>query len=148
MTAVVASLLVLVAGVVLRGPSSAARLDRLTTGERAAGAAASGGRRVLRPGRRRAAVACPVAERWAAALRSGRGVDAALLDATSDPVVAGALRRTVTAARLHGDLAAALRADADEAEEDDAAVLRALAACWTVGGAHGARLAAAVEQVA
>lgn len=90
-----------------------------------------------------------LAELWAAELRSGQGVDQALSSAlAAHPAGSRDYRRTSTAARLHGDVAAALRLDAERLSATDRAGLRALAACWVVGRDGGRGLADAVERVA
>lgn len=76
----------------------------------------------------------------AAELRAGQPPSTALrLSAGSPPVWPSAL----AALRLDGDVAEALRVDAQAHP-----VLRSLAACWEVGSASGAGLAAAVHRLA
>jgi tight adherence protein B len=143
----VVALLVAAALAVLRGPRSGSRLRAVL--ERSSSPMAPR-RFSVPPWRaRRVPQVRALAERWAAGVRAGRSVDDALDAALSlDPGTAAALPRSVNAARLHGDVAAAMVADADGLDAGRAAEVRALAACWTVGRLHGGGLADAVERVA
>jgi tight adherence protein B len=100
-------------------------------------------RRTAAGERSRAVEACGT---LAAELRAGRDPGQAL--AAAAEVAAGpsaaTLAAAAAAARLGGDVPAALMAAGDSAVE---AVLRALAACWTVCAASGSGLAAAVERL-
>lgn len=111
----------------------AARWSRARTAARAAAAERAG-----------AVEACGV---LAAELRAGRDPADALAAAAevARGPAAAALSSAASAARLGGDVPAALGAAPGSAV---AAVLRALAACWTVCAASGSGLAAAVERLA
>lgn len=99
-----------------------------------------------RPGRRApadAGRAIVVLEAFAAELRAGRAVGAALRRAAeSDPAL---VRSALGAVRWGGDVAAALEQDAARTRMP---VLRRFAACWRVGEGTGAGLADAVERLA
>ena len=84
---------------------------------------------------------------WAAELRAGRPPGPALVaavDAVSDPVATTALRPVAAAVRLGGDPVAALQLGA---EQPGCALLRPLAAAWSLGARRGVRLADAVERM-
>lgn len=93
--------------------------------------------------RRRAVEACGV---LAAELRAGRPPSDALLAAAevAAPPSRSALTAAAGAARLGGDVRAALRPPAGTAV---APVLDALGACWTVCATSGSGLASAVERL-
>jgi tight adherence protein B len=87
---------------------------------------------------------------FCAELRAGRHPGAALVRAAGDGLAGSAIpqtsiaARSVAAAGVGGDVAAALAADA---EQPGAEALRRLAACWRVAHTRGAGLAAAVERL-
>lgn len=128
-----------------RGPRPARRLEPRLEHR----APAWAGRRLFaRP--RRAPSVRPFVEAWAAQLRAGSPVDAALRDALADtPSVAPALARTAAAVSIAGDVGAALRTDAEQVGDAVArSGLRAAAACWSVAQSNGGRLADALDRVA
>jgi tight adherence protein B len=80
----------------------------------------------------------------AAELEAGQPTGAAL-DAACRSLSGEPCARALAAARLGGDVAAGLRADA---QEPGCSGLRLLAACWEVAGSSGAGLAASVRRLA
>jgi len=147
-----AALLVAAAVVVLRGGEPSRRLDRA---RRARGAVDLRGsaavRELIAAARRRvggaaarsrrAGDALEVGDALAAELRAGREVREALVLAAGEPAVCP---QVVAAARMGGDVVAALRA---QGERDGVRLWLSLAACWSVGEGSGAGLARAVDRV-
>lgn len=98
--------------------------------------------RRVRPGPRPDVAA--LLEGLAAELAAGQPTRSALTASAADLAVVPC-PRAIAAARSGGDVAAALREDAEAPGARD---LRALAACWEVAEHAGAGLSAAVDQVA
>lgn len=153
------------AAVHARAPGPARRLDAIGVRQRGVGAARPSGRatfvggpvRAVRASVRRlvgprgpttAVAAQSLVEAWAAHLRVGRPVDAALR-AAIDEVPTVSLPATATALTVGSDLGPALRQDASAApDEPMRGALAAAAACATVAQRQGGRLAVALEAVA
>lgn len=151
MTASVLALVALVGAVtVLRGRRPETRLT---------GAAEAHGRvisplvaTVRRLVRRRSQGDAPLVgalvDAWAAQLRAGRPVSAALEDAFDD--VRGArtvLPRTAVALSVGGEVGAAIRLDAAATGADVRRSLSAAAACWSVAQDNGGRMAEALDRL-
>ncbi|MEK9736283.1 MAG: type II secretion system F family protein [Candidatus Nanopelagicales bacterium] len=142
MTAVLVILLLVVAAVLLLLPS---RRHRIGSGLVDVGyhvqryASKRLHRASARRTRQRANVREAMAE-CAAELSAGQPTRRALLRSFDDSLAP----RTRAAARFGGDIAAALRADAQEPGRE---VLASVAACWSVAEGNGAGLAAALDRL-
>jgi tight adherence protein B len=147
---VVAAVMVAAAVSLARGPDPAFRARRVNRS--VAGSDEPPGIRLALGSRRRRGDTSvrELVESWASELRSGAAVGTALARAFLDvPSAAAALPRARAAAECGGDVARALRVDAQgcAAPAERRAVLAA-AACWDVARVDGGRLAEALDRVA